>query len=143
MVNYHDPSIVAQDYCACTFVAKHVSLWGQLTSIDSGNVKGLACCGWTLLVCLPRPRGPSTLVTVYDNNNLVFSFPAGSLSLLLITSGVSSEGVAPSVGRYGLVMRAFCCASLPGAEHLTNLSPLAGLLHYAHSHSNGYSTFLS
>lgn len=28
MVNYHDPIVIAQDYCAFTFVAKHASSWG-------------------------------------------------------------------------------------------------------------------
>ncbi|KAI0269734.1 hypothetical protein BGY98DRAFT_1100954 [Russula aff. rugulosa BPL654] len=65
MVNYHDPVVVAQDYCASTFAAKHASSLSRLTSFDSGNIEALACLGWTLLLgvfhysqlragCLPR-----------------------------------------------------------------------------------------
>jgi hypothetical protein len=72
------------------------------------------------------------------------SFLAGSLSLLSITSGMSSEGIAPSVGRYGWVaMRPFCRASFPGAERLTDLSPLVDLFRHAHCHSRGCNTLFS
>jgi hypothetical protein len=44
MVNYHDPAVVAQDYCAYTFAAKHTSSWSQLISFDSGIIEALATC---------------------------------------------------------------------------------------------------
>jgi hypothetical protein len=59
-------------------------------------------------------------------------------------SGVSSEGIAPSVGRYGWVtIRAFSRASITGAERFTDLPPSVDLSHHAHSHSIGCNTFLS
>src|SRR5882757_8706967 len=58
MVNYDDPAVVAQDFCAYAFEVKHARSWNQLTSIDSDSVEALACPGWTLLVCLPRRAGP-------------------------------------------------------------------------------------
>jgi hypothetical protein len=54
MVNYHDPNVVLQDTCAYAFVAKYMGSVSQLTSFGSGSDENLACCGWTLLVCLPR-----------------------------------------------------------------------------------------
>ena len=54
MVNYHDPVIVMQDNCAYAFAVESVGSVSRLASFDSGSVENLACCGWTLLVCLPR-----------------------------------------------------------------------------------------
>ena len=65
MVNYHDPIVLQQDICAFPFVAKYIDSGSQLTSFDSGRVGFLACCGWTLLVCLPR----STLITYLNNKD--------------------------------------------------------------------------
>ena len=58
MVDYQDPVVLIQDYCAYTFAAKNVSLCSRLTYFDSNSVENLACRGWTLLVCLPRPLVP-------------------------------------------------------------------------------------
>ena len=52
MVNYHNPIVIQQDVCACTFAAKYMDSGSQLTLFDSGRVEFLACSGWTLLVCL-------------------------------------------------------------------------------------------
>ena len=100
MVNYHDPVVVAQDYCASTFAAKQASSLSLLTSFDSGTIEALACLGWTLLVCLPCR---SSTLLLYRIESSGVSSTAGSFSLLSITSGMSSEGIAPSVGRYGSV----------------------------------------
>jgi hypothetical protein len=58
---------------------------------------------------------------------------------------VSSEGVAPTLGLSGSVpMRALLVRAVPvGVERWTDLSPLAGLLYHAHSHSDGCSARLS
>ena len=54
MVDYHDPVVVMEDDCAYAFAAKYAGSVSRLASFDSGSVENLACCGWTLLVCLPR-----------------------------------------------------------------------------------------
>jgi hypothetical protein len=69
MVNYHDPVVVAQDYCAHAFAAKYMDSGSQLTSFDSSRDESLACCGWTLLVCLPRRALDSCNIS--NNNNPV------------------------------------------------------------------------
>lgn len=120
MVNHHNPAVVAQDYCASTFTARHASLWSQLTSFYSDISKALAYRGWTLLVCLPCHSCPLLSRCI----ELSGEFLAGSFSLLSITNGASSGGIAPSVGRYGWVaMRAFV-GFHPGAECFTDLSHL-------------------
>jgi hypothetical protein len=118
MVNYHDPVVVARDFCASTFAAKYASSWSQLTSLNSDIIEGLACRGWTLFVCLPCRSKSCPLFSQCIESSGV-SFSAGSLSLLSIMSGVSSEGIAPSVGRYGWVaMRAFCWAFITALSDL-------------------------
>jgi hypothetical protein len=69
MVNYQDPDVVLQDTCAYAFAAKYMGSGSQLTSSDRGSVENLACCGWTLLVCLPRRALDSHSIS--NNNNLV------------------------------------------------------------------------
>jgi hypothetical protein len=103
MVNYHDPVVVAQDYCAHAFAAKYMDSdsGSQLTSFDSGSDENLACCGWTLLVCLPRRA--FTHITYPIIITIRCLSLAGSSLPLSITSGVSSEGIALTVGRYGSV----------------------------------------
>ena len=75
MVNYHDPVVVARDYCASTFAAKQASSWSRLTSFDSGIIEVLACFGWTLLVCLPCRSWP--LLSHSVSNHPVFHFQLG------------------------------------------------------------------
>jgi hypothetical protein len=100
MVNFHDPDVVMQDYCAYAFAAKYMGSASQLTSFDSGRDENLVCCGWTLLVCLRH-------LALDSHNNPIITIPclslAGSSSPLSITSGVSSKDIAPSVGQYGFV----------------------------------------
>jgi hypothetical protein len=49
----------------------------ELTDLlGSGSVEALACCGWTLLVCLPS-RGHSSIITVANYNNLMLHFQLG------------------------------------------------------------------
>lgn len=69
MVNYHDPAVVVQDTCTYAFAAKYMGSGSQLTSFDSGRDESLACCGWTLLVCLPRRALDSHNIS--NNNNPV------------------------------------------------------------------------
>ena len=54
MVNYHDHAVVLQDRCEYAFLANYIDSESQLTSLHSRSIEILACCGWTLLVCLPR-----------------------------------------------------------------------------------------
>jgi hypothetical protein len=67
MVNYHDPAVFLQDFCAYAFVATYMGSGSQLTSFDRGCVEILACCGWTLLVCLAHQALDSP-----NNNNSAF-----------------------------------------------------------------------
>ena len=69
MVNYHAHDVVLQDNCTYAFAAKCMGSGSQRTSFDSGIVENLACCGWTLLVCLPC--GPLDSHGISDNNNPV------------------------------------------------------------------------
>jgi hypothetical protein len=139
MVNYHDPAVVLQDTRTYAFAAKYMGSGSQLTSFDSGSDENLACCGWTLLVCLPRRALGS------HNNSIIIIrclSLAGSSLPLSITSGVSSEGIAPSVGQYGFVlMHCICWVSLPRSGRRTSLSHLADLLHHAHIHSYRCNTY--
>ena len=54
MVNYHDHVVVLHDRCEYAFSVNYIVSGSQLTSLHSGSIEILACCGWTLLVCLPR-----------------------------------------------------------------------------------------
>jgi hypothetical protein len=55
MVNYRDPAIIMQDACAYTFSFGNARELVDITDfLGSCSVEALACCGWTLLVCLPR-----------------------------------------------------------------------------------------
>jgi hypothetical protein len=71
MVNYHDPDVVLQDNCAYAFAEKYMGSESQLTFFDSGSVENLACCGWTLLVCLPRRAHK---ISHYNNPVLISSW---------------------------------------------------------------------
>ena len=98
--------------CAYAFAAKYMGSGSQLTSFDSGSVENLACYGGTLLVCLPRR-------SLDSHNNPIIIIRclslAGSSLPLSITSGVSSGGIAPSVGQYGFVsMHSICWFHCPG-----------------------------
>ena len=77
--------------------------------------------GLYLCVC-PATR---SLCFHSGSNHPAFSFLAGSLSLLSITSGVSSEGIAPSVGRcWWAAICAFCWGSCPALSVLLICLPL-------------------
>jgi hypothetical protein len=77
-----------------------ISLWSLenplSTSVDSGTPKGLVHHGWCLHVGLLN--SPEC-----DPNHPQFQLAVGSLSPLLTTSGVSSEDIVPTGGRYGCV----------------------------------------
>jgi hypothetical protein len=68
MVNYHDPVVVLQDTCAHAFAANYMDSESQLTSFDSSSDENLACCGWTLLVCLPCRALNSHNISNNNNN---------------------------------------------------------------------------
>ena len=72
MVNYQNPDVILQDFCAYAFAAKYKGSGSQLTSFDSDNVETLACSGWTLLVCLPLQALDSHNIS-NNNNPVLFS----------------------------------------------------------------------
>ena len=133
MVNYQDPDVIMQNYCAYAFAEKYMGSGSQLTSFDSGSDETLVCCGWTLLVCLLARR------PLASHNNPIIIIRclslAGSSLPLSITSGVPSESVAPFVGQYGFV------SMHSRFGRLTSLSRLADLFHYARIHSYRCNTY--
>jgi hypothetical protein len=119
-----------------TFMAKHASSWSRLLSTVTVSKLWHAVAGLYLCVC-PAAR---------------------PFAITLIRHFVSSwEFVTTLDYEWNLFRRRrafrwtiwvgdnsrFLLGFHPGAERFTNLSPLVGLLHHAHSHSIGCSTFIS
>ena len=74
MVNYHDPDVVLQDNCAYAFEERYMGSGNQLTSFDRGSDQNLACCSWTLLVCLSRQALDSHNISDNDTPVLISSW---------------------------------------------------------------------
>jgi len=70
-------------------------------SFYSGSREALAHCRWPVHVGLPYHAGLQT------SRSVTLRFSAGSSSLPLTTSGMSSEGIAHTCGRYGYVTKVF------------------------------------
>jgi hypothetical protein len=73
-------------------------------SFDSGRRKAQPRSEWTLHVSL-HDRAPGALASAvsHDSDSRVFVI-AGSFSPVFTTSGVSSEDISPTGGRYGYVV---------------------------------------
>jgi hypothetical protein len=117
MVNFNDPMVIVRDAGAYAFAIKHRSMKNSLNSFcDSCLLEVLARVVWSLHVSLPSAQALRSHHTS-NNNNTPRPFPAGRSSPPLTTSGLSSEGNARTVGRYGSVMmRFFTRISSPGPE---------------------------
>src|SRR6266566_7530518 len=132
MVNYHDPDVVQQDMCAYAFAAKYMGSGSQLTSFGRGSVENRACCGWTLLVCLPRRALDSHNIS--NNNNLVLMSSWEFVTTLDYEWSVIRRH---RPYRWSIWVRSDALFVLSCiARRWTNLSPLADLLHYAHGVCN-------
>jgi hypothetical protein len=91
---------LAGNLCVCS-CGLSLRLECQLnTYFNRGRGEALACFLWHLPVrCLP----PAFRYRFYHINS-TFRFSVGNSSLLWISSGVSSEGIVPTVGQYGSVL---------------------------------------
>jgi hypothetical protein len=99
MVDYHDPVTIAHEFSAYPSIALRGSQ-PNLPVLDSGGHEVLARCGRNIYVSLPvLPRQPpgSTWLNRYT------PLLAGNSSPTWTMSGMSSEGIAPTDGRYGFV----------------------------------------
>ena len=104
MVNYQSPVTIQEDYSAYAFLSGFRVSSPAYHSVffNSGSREALSCLLWYIYVShpvLPGFRaGPQALVLNRDPPLL-----AGNLSLTLTLSGILSEGVALTDGRYGFV----------------------------------------
>ena len=100
----------------------------------SGSREALAHCRWPVHVGLPYHAGLQT------SRSVTLHFSAGSSSLPLTTSGISSEDIAHTCGRYGYVTKiAFLLGFVWPTEEPHNCFFLTaiGLLADAGSHAFG------
>jgi len=93
MVNFKDPVVISRDASMYSVSGA----WNAMNDLSccSGRREALAYRGWSVHVRLVYPSRHLFGLNLY--------LPAGSSSLTSIMSGVSSEGVAPTDGRYGSV----------------------------------------
>ena len=110
----------------------------QLTFFDSGTVETVACCGWTVLVSLPRQvLDPQN---ISNNNNPVLISSWEFLTTLDYEWSVI-RGHRPF--RWTIWVRInvlFPLGFVAQSGRWTCLSRLADLLCYAHIHSHHYNT---
>ena len=135
MVNYHDPARLALDFCAyASCLAQEQCTQSTGRSFYSGSREALAHCRWPVHVGLPYHAGLQT------SRSVTLRFSAGSSSLPLTTSGMSSEGIAHTCGRYGYVTKVFLFFWVlfgPPRNLTTVFLTAIGLLADAGSHAFG------
>ena len=137
MVNYHDPDLVLQDICTYAFAKKYMGSESQLTFFDSGSVKNLACCGWTLLVCLPHRAHK---ISYYNNPVLISSW---EFVTTLDYEWSVIQGHRPYRWTIWVCISAlFLFHFVAQVQALIRLSRLADLRHYADIHFNCCNTCL-
>ena len=103
MVNYQDPVTILREYSAYAFLLWFSGLqFGLLVGpSNSGDGEALARRGWYIYVSipvLPHWTLSSTRLLIFDP-----PLPVGNSLQPLTMSGMSSEGIARTDGRYGFV----------------------------------------
>ena len=102
MVNYQNPVTIEREYSAYAFLPSIGGLQPDLPvcSFNSGARESLACCGRYIHVSPSVLR--AGLYSIVLNRGSVILL-AGNFSVPLTLSGISSEGIVPTVGQYGSV----------------------------------------
>ena len=98
---------------------------------NSGDGEALACRGWYIYVSLPvLPHWPLSSTRPFTRDP---PFLVGNSSRPLTMSGMSSEVIAPTDGRYGFVTFIFGFVTV----HFTTDMPALGLLRCALVYPSG------
>ena len=101
MVNYHDPVTISRDYGGYTFCEASARLTDRSLRQRRSSTPGML---WMVYLCESDCPGTASLhlralrLLSHDPSLLV-----GNSLLRFPMSGTSSEGIAPTDGRYGFV----------------------------------------
>ena len=108
MVNFHDPAVLALDFCEYEWVfCFRLSSKIPRGPLFSGPLEAQSHVGWSLHVRLhcARPLRSHLVLWGSESDSRKSITPDGSSSRLLTTSGMSSKDVYATDGRYGYVFK--------------------------------------